>query len=140
MSKPCRQDARRLLANTPAPGQFPWAARRTHRSGADVNGGSRNSRPVRDHAGSVVPLPDLAPAPAASAAYTTDNDSHSVPAALAVTLLAAAVGGHAGPPRPTAHSVGQGRRHLRQALALHLCFFPAQSDRSPVVGPPWCES
>src|SRR5215831_13733170 len=140
MSEPYRQAVRRLLTSIPAPGQFPWATRRTHRSGADVNGGSRNSRPVRDHAGSVVPLPGPVPAPAASAAYTTDNDSHSVPAALAVRLLAAAVGVPAGPPRPTAHGVGQGRRHLRQALALHLCFFPAQSDRSPVVGPLWHES
>src|SRR5262249_19860787 len=105
--------------------------------GADVNAGSRNSRPVRDHAGSVAPPPDPVPAPAASAAYTTDNEAHSGPAALAVRLLAAAAGVSAGPPRPTVHGVSPGRRHRRQAPALHLCFFPAQFDRSPVVGPLW---
>src|SRR5262245_24836937 len=136
---PCRQDVRRLLASISASEQFLRAARRTHRSGADVSGGSCNARPAQDHAGSVAPPPDPAPAPAASAAYTTDNDSHSVPAALAVKRLAAAAGAPVAPRRPTAHGVGQGLRPLRQAPRLRPCFFPAQSDRSPAVGPPGYE-
>jgi hypothetical protein len=86
-----QRDAGRLLADTPVPGQCPWAVGRIHKNGAEVSGGARSFRLVQEHAGSVAPPPDPALAPAASAVYTRDIHAHSDPAALAVRLLAAAV-------------------------------------------------